>query len=260
MPMSIITLTTDWHQHDYYTGAIKGRILTLCPDVRIVDIVHDVSPFHQQKAAFIVRNTWPHFPAGTIHIIGLQAESPNDPLIIQHKKQYFIMADAGLSGLIFPDGPEEIYRFVPDNKDTLFPVLDQFVPAACSLASGKKPRDLGMPAEDLKTTHPVRAAIEEGIITGLVIYIDSYGNAITNVTRDIFDRVGKGRSFEIYPGTGSGLYRITRLNDHYFNTPPGDILALFNSLNLLEIAIYHGNACELLGLDISSSIRIKFKD
>jgi len=257
--MNIITLTTDWHQRDYYIGAVKGKILSLCPNARIVDIAHNIPPFHHQKAAFILRNIWTHYPKGTVHIIGIQAESKEKPLIIQHSEQYFIMADSGLAGMIFPDGPEEVYRISSDNEETLFPVLDRFVPVACALASGKKLKDIGQPAGKLKTTHPVRPAIEEGFITGLVIYIDSYGNVITNITKDTFERVGEGRPFEIHPGTGSILYRITHLNKHYYETPPGDILALFNSLDLLEIAIYHGNAGELLGLDINSTIRIIFK-
>ncbi len=257
--MNIITLTTDWHQGDYYTGAVKGKILSLCPHARIVDIAHDIPAFNQQKAAFILRNTWSFFPKGTVHIVGLQAESEEEPLIIAHEGQYFIMADTGLAGLLFPDGPGEVYRIPAGEKTTLFPVLDQFVPVACALVSGKKPKELGQPTEEADAIHPMRAAIEEGIITGLVIYIDSYGNAITNITKETFDRVGGNRPFEIYPGTGSSLYRITRLNQHYYETPPGDILALFNSLDLLEIAIYHGNAGELLGLDINSSIRVKFK-
>ncbi len=255
--MSIITLTTDWHQTDYYAGAVKGKILSLCPQALIVDIAHNIPPFHQQRAAFILRNTWDHFPKGTVHIISIQAEHKEGFLIIRHGGHYFLLADSGLAGLLFPDGPEEVFR-VTAEEESLFPVLDRFVPVACALASGKKPKELGRPAGELKTTHPVRAAIEEDIITGLVIHIDSYGNAITNITRETFDRVGNGRPFEILPGTGSSLYRITRLNRHYYETPSGDILALFNSLNLLEIAIYHGNAGELLGLDINSSIRVKF--
>ncbi len=260
MPMNIITLITDWHQKDYYAGAVKGRILNLCPDARIVDIAHDIPSFNIQKAAFILRNTYPHFPEGTIHLVGVMAEGKKNTLLIQHRGHYFIMADSGMAGMVFPDGPEKIFRITSEKKDSLFPFLDYFVPIACALASGKKPDDIGKAEDKIKVTNPVRAAIDEGIIAGMVIYVDSYGNTITNITREIFERFGKRRPFEIYPGTGSSLYRISRINKHYYDTPPGDILALFNSLELLEIAISHGNAAELLGLENNSSIRIRFKD
>lgn len=232
----------------------------MCPDARIVDIAHDLPSFNIQKAAFILRNAYPHFPEGTIHLVGVMAEGKKDTLLIQNQGYYFIIADSGMTGMVFPDGPEKIFRITPEKKDSLFPVLDQFVPVACALASGKKPNDIGKEEDKIKLINPVRAAIDEGIITGIVIYVDSYGNTTTNITREIFERIGKGRAFEIYPGTGSGLYRIPRINKHYYDTPPGDILAVFNTLELLEIAISHGNASELLGLENNSSIRIRFKN
>ena len=96
------------------------------------------------------------------------------------------------------------------------------------------------------------------MITGAVIYIDSFRNAITNITKDLFDRIGEGRAFEIYPQ--NNYYKITRLNDFYHETAPGEILAIFNSVGLLEIAINKGNAAELLNLSVNSSIRVKFKE
>jgi len=258
--MSIITLTTDWHNQDFYTGAVKGRILYLCPDARIIDIAHDIPSFNVRQAAFIIRNAYPHFPKGTIHLIGVLAEGKEKPLLVEHKGQYFIMADTGIVNMIFPDVPAKIFRLSLTEKSSLFPMFDIFVPAACKLASGKKPAEISTPVDDFKKTTPVRAAVDDEVITGSVIYIDSYANVVTNITRDIFDRIGNGRSFEIFPGTGSNLYRITRLNNSYHETAPGDILALFNTLELLEIAIYQGNAAELLGLTMNSSVRIKFKD
>ena len=105
---------------------------------------------------------------------------------------------------------------------------------------------------------PLRAAIDKSGITGSVIYIDSFRNAITNITRDLFDRIGEGRAFEIYPQ--NNYYIITRLNNFYHETAPGEILAIFNSVGLLEIAISKGNAADLLNLSTNSSVRIKFKE
>jgi len=105
---------------------------------------------------------------------------------------------------------------------------------------------------------PLRAAIDQSVITGSVIYIDSFRNAITNITRDLFDRIGDNRPFEIY--VQSNHYVINRLNNYYHETAPGEILAIFNSVGLLEIAINKGNAADLLNLSTNSSIRVKFKE
>jgi S-adenosylmethionine hydrolase len=257
--MGIITLTTDWQSDDHFSGAVTGRILSFCPNVRIVDLAHGIPPFQLSQAAFVLRHTYRHFPPGTVHICGVMAGIREMPLLLSHDKHFFFLPDNGITGMLFPEGVETIYRLTQGNQETLFPVLDLMVPAACELLRGKKPADLGAPVSDIKITRPVHAAIDEGIITGLVIHIDSYSNLITNITRELFERVGRGRSFEIFPGTGSMSYRITRLNKYYYETPVADIFALFNSLDLLEIGIAHGNAAELLGVTLQSSIRIRFK-
>lgn len=258
--MGIITLTTDWHPDDYFAGAVRGRILSLCPGTQVVDLAHSIPPFQLTQAAFVLLHGYAHFPPGTVHICGLMTETRQLPLLVHHDKHFFLLPDNGLVGMLFPEGDVTVYRLEGIRQDTLFPVLDQLVPAACELLRGKKPEKLGTPVTDMKVTHPVHAAIDEGIITGLVVHIDSYSNLITNITRELFERVGRGKPFEIFPGTGSLSYRITRLNQHYYDTPVADIFALFNSLGLLEIGIAHGNAAELLGVELQSSIRIRFKE
>ena len=258
--MGIITLTTDWQPDDFFSGAVTGRILSLCPDARVVDLARSISPFQLSQAAFVLQHSYRHFPAGTVHICGVMAETQQLPLLVHHDKHFFLLPDNGIAGMLFPEGPAETYRLKNIQEETLFPVLDQMVPVACELLRGKKPGSLGEPVSDMKISRPVHAAIDEGIITGLVVHIDSYSNLITNITRKLFQRVGRDRPFEIFPGTGSLSYRITRLNRHYYETPVADIFALFNSLDLLEIGIAHGNAAELLGVTTQSQIRIRFKE
>ncbi len=117
---------------------------------------------------------------------------------------------------------------------------------------------LGKVVKKYQERIPLRAAIDKSVITGSVIYIDSFRNAITNITRDLFDRIGAGRPFEILPQ--NNYYIIKRLNNYYHETAPGEILAIFNSVDLLEIAINKGNAADLLNLTTNSSVRVKFKE
>lgn len=258
--MSIVTLTTDWNKDDYYSGSLKGKILGLCDRVRIVDISHKVPPFNISHAAFILRNSYQHFPPGSIHIIGVNTEGSEEIpyLLVEYKKHFFIGTDNGIFGLLFSEEPDRIISLRTRGERQSFSSFSIFAETACKIASGEKPESLGKVVREFKRRIPIRAAIEKNVLTGSVIYIDSFRNAITNISKDLFDRVGEGRDFEIF--VQSNHYVIKKINRYYHETPPGEILALFNSVGLLEIAMNQGNAADLLGLSTNSGIRVKFAE
>lgn len=264
--MAIVTLTTDWRQNDFYVGAVKGTILSLAPNTSVVDLNHQIPPFNISMAAFVVKNAYNFFPEGSIHIIDVSTE-PSDGegfIAIRNNGHYFLCANNGIAGLLFQDDPEtavRIDKFQTDKEPVTTPSFTTFAgisvlaPSAALLSQGEDISLLGNHADLIKQI-PLRPAIDESVISGSVIYIDSYQNTITNITRELFERIGKGRSFEIL--VQSNYYKIKRLNRFYNETSPGELLALFNSLDLLEIAIYKGNAAELLNLGINSTVRVKF--
>ncbi len=256
--MSIVTLTTDWNRDDYYSGALKGKILSLCSEIQIVDITHQVPAYNISHAAFVLRNSFHNFPQGSIHIIGVNTEgSKKRPfLLVEYKKHYFIGTDNGIFGLMFGDLPDKIIALNSPQEMHSFASFNVFAETACKLANGEKPESLGKPVKEYQEKIPIRAAIEKNVLTGTVIYIDSFRNAITNISEELFDRVGEGRDFEIF--VQSNHYVIKKINLYYNETPAGEILALFNSVGLLEIAMNSGNAADLLGLSTNSSVRIKF--
>ncbi len=256
--MSIVTLTTDWNTDDYYTGALKGKILSQCAQIQIIDISHQVPSFNISHAAFILRNSFHNFPAGSIHIIGVNTEGDeNVPfLLVEYKKHFFVGTDNGIFGLMFSEEPDRIIALNAPKELHSFTSFTVFADTACKLASGDKPESLGKPVKEFTQLIPIRAAIEKNVLTGTVIYIDSFRNAITNISRELFDRVGDGRDFEIF--VQSNHYVIKKINRYYHETPAGEILALFNSVGLLEIAMNNGNAADLLGLSTHSGIRVKF--
>lgn len=258
--MPIITLTSDWNANDFYVGAIKGKILSQCPHALIIDISHQVQPFNITQAAFIVRNTYSNFPDNSIHIIGVNTEGGSERpfLALKYNKHYFIGTDNGIFGLLFENDPDPIISIKTNEKVSSFTALTVFADAASKLANDVKIESLGSPVKSFTKRIPIRAAIEESIINGSVIYIDSYKNVITNISRELFERIGKNRPFEIY--VRSNHYKINKINSFYHETSPGEILALFNSVGLLEIAINMGNVADLLDLSVNSSIRIKFLD
>jgi hypothetical protein len=258
--MPIVTLTTDWNKGDYYIGAVKGKILSRNNAIQIVDITHQIQPFNLMQAAFILRNCGFEFPGGTVHIVAVNAAltEKQSLLLIQKKNQVFLAADNGLAGLLGGDNPDGVYRVKADTLKSNFLSLDLFIQAACRLLDGEAIEKIGKLTTDYVTQIPFRPVIDNNLINGSVIYIDSYANAITNISKETFDNIGKGKVFEIF--VQSNHHKVNTINSTYSDSPAGDLVALFNSAGLLEIAINHGNVADLLNLSINSTIRIKFYD
>lgn len=260
--MALITLITDFGITDFYVSSIKGAILSQLPDTQIVDISHHVPKFDIATAAFMLRNVTPDFPAGTIHIIGVLPNLDEDTahVAIKFDDQYFIGADNGIFSLLFDRFPQEIVELnLSQETDLLtFPTRDVFVKAACHLARGGTLSVLGPPRTSWKERTQFRAVVDNNTIRGTVIYIDSYGNVITNISRQLFTEVGRGRNFTIsfrVPG-----YDIQHISNRYDDVVESERLALFGASGYMEIAINIGHASRLLGLKINDIVRIEFHD
>jgi len=257
--MPIITLTSDWGQRDYFLAAVKGKILSQLPTVSIIDISHGISPFNLKQASFIIRNSYPHYPPGTVHILSLLTESTEKipHLVVQFDRQFFIGADNGIFSLIFDHDPEKIIRLSSPAVDGLndIPARDRFVASAVHLAAGKPIEQLGEPVSQWKEQLHFLPVVSGDVIRGVVIYINQYENVVTNITRDLIEKAGRGRKFIIeFRGES-----INGINQTYQEVPVGEIVALFGSTGHLEIAINQGNAASLLGLDINDPVRVEFR-
>lgn len=253
----ILTLITDWNQHDYYNGVLKGRLVSTCPDLKIVEITNQIPSFNLNHAAFVLRHSYKHFPYGTIHLVLVNSENSQSQrmLTFSYNNHFFIVPDNGLIGLIFKDPPQDVFEF-PFETSESFSSLDSSINAVECIYNDKNLADVAKSVSNFDQRIPLRATIENSAITGSVIYIDSYMNAITNVSKDLFERVGQGRKFEIF--VQSQHNRIDRISKTYNEVDAGELVALFNSAGLLEIAINNGHATELLNLTNNSSVRIKF--
>ena len=256
--MAIITLTSDWGLKDHYSGAVKGAILKKMPEAVIVDISHSIPSFEIEQAAFVIRNVYKDFPDGTIHIIGINTEESekNPHTVVEFNKQFFIGTDNGIFSLIFDEKPDKIVELsIPQDTDFFtFSSRDRFISAAVHLANGKNIEELGSLKDKFIEKILLKAVVDNNIIKGHVIYIDSYENLITNIKKPIFEEISNGRKFNILFRT----HEINKISSSYTDVPPGEILALFDSGGHLEIAMNQGNAAGLLGLDIKDMIRIEF--
>lgn len=259
--MGIITLISDWHKSDYYTGAVKGRILSHDASTVIVDINHQIAPFNIMQAAFVLKNCYKEYPDNTVHILGVNSllTTKRALLIIEKEKQYFLCSDCGFPDLLFPGEDKKVFRRkVLPNEGNTFVSLNVFVDVAFQLIQGEKPDKIGELSTDYIQQKPLLPTIDTNLINGSVIYIDSYSNVITNINREIFDRVGKGHAFEIY--VQSNHYKIQSISRSYHDLQTGELVALFNSAGLLEISLVYGPIAELLDLSINSVVRIKFSN
>jgi S-adenosylmethionine hydrolase len=251
--MKLITLTTEWKPDDIYQGIIKGKLCSLCPGIIIIDNACNIPAFDILHASFVVRNTYYNYPEGTIHVICVHSESggAEDYLALKSKGHYFIGTDSGIFNLILNTEPEEAVKI---HTGGYTDELDIFARAAADLSAGKKLSDIGLPVSKISERVPLRATIDKEVITGSIIFIDSYGNAISNITKEVFSRVFDKKEFHIYIQSNKN-YTDT-IVQKYSDVPVGDMLARFNSLDLLEMAINGANISELLSLSVGSVLRI----
>ena len=258
--MAIITLTTDLGDKDIYQAALKGSILKLMPTVTIVDITHSVAAFNVQQAAFILKNSFHYFPEGTVHLIGIDTvyNDYTKYLAVKYRNHYFVGADNGIFSLMFMDDVEDMFEIniMQDLKFLHFPLADIFVKAACHLAQGGTLQQIGLPITTLEKKMNLQPVVEKNVIKGSVIYIDSFQNVITNITKEFFNSVQQGRRFVLNFKRNE---TINHLSWHYNEVPVGEKLCLFGISDHLEIAINKGNASGLLGLNLNDKVIIEFQ-
>jgi S-adenosylmethionine hydrolase len=264
--MSVITLISDLGLRDYYVAQVKAQLINLAPQCVLVDISHDVSPFSIDEAAFMLKSVWQQFPMGTVHLIGVNAEfTPDQPLIVvQHMSHYFVGADNGIFSLIFDDVDlEDIWEItLPLGEDYLFPMKGVLATSAAHLSKGGAPEFLGKRIDTIKRLSVPAVAIEPDLIRANVEYIDHYGNLFSNVTRDVFEQVRKGRNFRIE--VTRSRFSISKISDQFAGVPPGEPMALWSTNGKLLLAMstsvvgYGAGAAKLWGMKKMDPIRISF--
>ncbi len=257
---SIITLTTDFGYHDPFIAEMKGVILSIEPSASIVDITHDIEPFNILEAAFVIDSASKYFPPGTIHVVVVDpgVGSERRAVLIEAGEQFYVGPDNG----VFSDIIRRLQQFrcyhitnesyMLSRESPTFQGRDLFAPVAANLSKGIHPTEVGPEISDpVLITLPGPYASEDGLI-GEIVYIDRFGNAITNITaEDLKPFIGncKVRIRDHYPA----------LVNHYSESPPDNPACLINSSGRLEIFSYLNNAARLLGIrkaDIVDVLRI----
>ncbi len=258
--MDIITLTSDLGRQTHYSAVLQGIIYTLCPHSRIVDISHQIHCFDLMEAAFVVKNTYPSFPKGTIHLIAVDPEygEHSTGIIMCCEDQYFIAPDNGVCSLIAENKEKSCFRIdekgLAQNFPKSFRPAQVLAPAAAFLANGGDIAEIAAPTE-IKELFWGEPTFINNALRGKIIHIDTFGNVITNIDKSLFLSLKKERNFEIFLRN----IRLRRIVATYSDVGKGEALAIFGSTGYLEIAMRESAAADLLGLKVHDMITIEFK-
>jgi S-adenosylmethionine hydrolase len=256
----ILTLTTDWGLRDHYVAAFKGELYSRCPEIQIVDISHQIEHFDILQASFIIRNCFEKFPPGTLHFIGISSTMNvghrSQYLIVKCRDHFFLGEDNGIFSLILSDATKEIYRLPVSDHPSSSEIHDLFLFVISFFFKGKSAFEIGTLTDQLVHSFHTQPVVDHSGIRGAVIYIDSFGNIISNITKELFEQEVTHRSFTIFLRRSE--YDIHKISKNYFDVEAGEIVALFNRAGLLKLAINKGSAGGLLGMKMMDTIRIEF--
>jgi len=270
--MQILTLTSDTGLQDYYVASLKGAILKMMPEVQIVDISHSIKPFDVASAAFQLQCCYRDFPEGTIHLIGVDSEpliQPPEysdassfvssfPTVMKFNNQYFISNDNGFFGAFLDDkAPQELWRYTVDLNNVLelkYPMKNCFVPLAKRIIDNDSMSKYTEAVNKYKKALIPKAVIEEYIVRGIIIHIDSFCNLITNISKADFERLPSNAPYSIK--FANEKYYIDHISETYNTVQQGERVALFNENNLLEIAINRGARQSTGGADILFGMKL----
>ena len=253
---SVVTLLTDFGTADYFVGAVKGVILTINPQVSIIDITHEIPPQDIESAAFTLLTCYRDFPAGTVHVAVVDpgVGSSRRAIVVSAGSHYFVGPDNGLFSYVLDREPSHqtfhltAREYFRDSPSSTFHGRDVFAPVAAALSKGVAPAKLGPRIEDAVRLHSLAPTKrEDGKVEGRIIHIDRFGNCITNLTRaDLPDTkqttlLVKRRAINAFrrffaDETASKRGRASN----------SDLFAIWGSAGFLELALNGASAAKLL--------------
>jgi len=262
----IITMTTDFGLTDPFAGVMKGVILSIAPNATIVDITHEINPQDIQQGVYVIANSYGYFPKGTIHVCVVDpgVGTERRPLICEAGGHYFIGPDNGLFTETFRREKNAVARVITDrnkmlqNVSATFHGRDVFAPAAAHLANGAALESFGPAAEDIKAIDlPWETRPAPDLIIGEVIYIDRFGNAVTNISRSIVEKTARDMEKNEF-GVDFSAGTIDGILPNYSSAEDEESpCAVFGSWDTLEIFVKNNDAAFIYGIETGDEVRIR---
>ncbi len=258
----IITLATDFGYRDPLTGIVKGVILGINPEANIVDITHGISKYNVREAALTIGMSYRQFPPRTIHVAVTDpgVGSSRRPILVVTENYYFVGPDNGIFSVIYSESERfQVIHVTADHyflrkKSATFHARDIFGPVAAWLSKGVVASNFGEPVNDYaRFAFPVPNMPTKTTVEGEVIHIDHFGNAITNI---------KSENLRLLLGEKPGNLRIVakgrqiEMKKYYSEAEDRDLYALINSMDLLELFVYRGNAAKQYELKVGDTLGV----
>ena len=250
----IVTLTTDFGLVDHYAGAMKGAMLDVFPEVRIVDITHAIQAYDVLDGALAISESYKYFPSGSVHAVVVDpgVGSSRRPILASVDEHYFVAPDNGVLSLVYGQAERVLVREITSSHyfrqplSSTFHGRDIFAPVAANLAKGVDPAKFGDEITDyVRFAAPKPKAAPDGSLRGIVLKIDRYGNIITNIlASDAPHLLGENAPpFKLI----LGKQEISTLCTHYAEGAPGELFVILGSMGFLEISVNRGTAAKVTG-------------
>jgi S-adenosyl-L-methionine hydrolase (adenosine-forming) len=251
----IITLTSDFGLNDHFVGTMKGVILNIAPEAKIIDICHSVQPFDILDGALTIAQAYSYFPAGTIHVVVVDpgVGSARRPLVVSTEKHYLVAPDNGVLSLILDREERVKVRHITMQHYFLQPLSntfhgrDVFAPVAGYLAKGVDGEKLGDEISDyVRFSAPKPKAAGEKTMRGVILKVDRFGNLVTNFT--LHEVPGLFQAPPLPFKIVIGNREITELHNTYSEALPNELFGILGSMGYVEIAASRASAAQLLGV------------
>lgn len=262
-----ITLTTDFGTSDHLVAAMKGVILKVNPDVRIVDISHKVMPYDILDAALTLSQCYRFFPSRTIHLVVVDpgVGTQRRPLLVSGEQHYFIAPDNGVLSPVYDREERLTVRHITAEHYFHTPISntfhgrDIFAPAAAWLAKNSAPSSFGDEITDFVRFAMPRAKVEGNLVKGVVLKVDNFGNLISNISADdVPQLLSTAAQYKITVGNKDAAKDVSKFVHTYAQGGAGEPIALIGSSGYLEIAIAKGNAARSLAANRGAEVSVLF--
>ncbi len=256
---NIITLTTDFGLQDYYVSAMKAAILGIAPEVRLVDISHEIPSQDIMAGSWVLKNSAMLFPPGTVHVVVIDpgVGTERNPVALRVEDQYFIGPDNGIFSILTSEKDFEVVKlsnekYWGEHRSSTFHGRDIFAPVAAHLSTGVDLADLGEPLEELVTYRWAEPIADKDGLQGWVIHIDKFGNLVTNISEELIKEVIDDKNVKIYVGNTI----LDEIVDTFASVPEGEPIAYIGSSGMLEVGVNQGDAEEMLGVQKGAQISL----
>ncbi len=256
--MNIITLTSDYGAGSHYIGALKGAIYSKVPNAVIVDISHETEQFNVMQAAFVLSGVYKNFPEGTWHVLAVDTSLflHKQILVVEFDSHFFIGADNSVFSLLFKELPKKVYKItgLENRVNEIFPEKNIFPEVIAHFIKRGDLKGIAEPGIIQRILQSIDVFVEHNILKGRVMMVDSYQNAITNITKKEFESFVGNSPFKILYWKRNFIDKIA---PNYYLGKAGDEIAVFNENSLLEICMNRAKGAQLLGLKPGSMIMVE---